>query len=80
MGHGPEIYVDPGEFLRKTHLTTRLSPASRRVAAVLNGGGETGDRIIGLQTAIGGSETHTPLTGLVTARLGKRQTLCTEGE
>ncbi|HDS29193.1 MAG TPA: ATP-binding protein, partial [Candidatus Acetothermia bacterium] len=55
----PEVYLDPEEFYRKTHLTTGLSTVLHRVAAALRGGGESGDRIISLQTAFGGGKTHT---------------------
>lgn len=59
QGTAPEVYLDPEEFFRKTYLTTGLSTVLSRVAGALNGGGETGDRIISLQTAFGGGKTHT---------------------
>ncbi|GAB4243782.1 MAG: DUF499 domain-containing protein [Thermoleophilia bacterium] len=55
----PEVYLDPEEFFRKTYLTTGLSTVLSRVAGALRRGGETGDRIISLQTAFGGGKTHT---------------------
>lgn len=59
QGTAPEVYLDPEEFFRKTYLTTGLSTVLNRVAAALRGGGESGDRIISLQTAFGGGKTHT---------------------
>ncbi len=59
QGTAPEVYLDPEEFFRKTYLTTGLSTALSRVAGALLRGGETGDRIISLQTAFGGGKTHT---------------------
>ena len=59
QGTAPEVYLDPEEFFRKTFVTTGLTTALRRVASVLGGGGEAGDRIISLQTAFGGGKTHT---------------------
>ena len=55
----PEVYLDPDEFFRKTYLTTGLSTVLNRVAGALREGGESGDRIISLQTAFGGGKTHT---------------------
>jgi hypothetical protein len=54
----PEVYLDPEEFYRKTYMTVGLSTALKRVAAALHGKGESGDRIISLQTAFGGGKTH----------------------
>ena len=59
QGTAPEVYLDPEEFYRKTHLTTGLNTVVHRVASALRGGGESGDRIISLQTAFGGGKTHT---------------------
>ena len=55
----PEVYLDAEEFFRKTYLTTGLSTVMNRVAGALRGGGESGDRIISLQTTFGGGKTHT---------------------
>lgn len=59
QGTAPEVYLDPEEFFRKTYLTSGLSTVLNRVAGALVRGGETGDRIISLQTAFGGGKTHT---------------------
>ncbi len=59
QGTAPKVYLDPEEFFRKTYLTTGLCTVLRRVAQALSGGGESGDRIISLQTAFGGGKTHT---------------------
>jgi hypothetical protein len=55
----PEVYVDPEEFYRKTYMTVGLGTVLKRVASALRGDGESGDRIISLQTAFGGGKTHT---------------------
>jgi hypothetical protein len=60
QGTAPEVYLDPEEFFRKTYLTTGLSTVPNRVAGALRRGGESGDRIISLQTVFGGGKTHTP--------------------
>lgn len=57
QGTAPEVYLDPEEFFRKTYLTAGLSMVLGRVAGALRGDGETGDRIISLQTAFGGGKT-----------------------
>ena len=59
QGTAPEVYLDAEEFFRKTYLTAGLSTVIQRVAGALGGGGDTGDRIISLQTAFGGGKTHT---------------------
>lgn len=59
QGTAPEVYLDPEEFFRKTYLTAGLSTVLHRVAGALRGSGESGDRIISLQTAFGGGKTHT---------------------
>ena len=58
-GNAPDVYLDPEEFFRKTHMTAGLSTVLKRIANALLGGGESGDRIISLQTAFGGGKTHT---------------------
>jgi len=59
QGTAPEVYLDPEEFFRKTYLTSGLSAVLGRVAGALRRGGDSGDRIISLQTAFGGGKTHT---------------------
>ena len=59
QGTAPEVYLDAEEFFRKTYLTTGLSTVVQRVAGALVGVGDTGDRIISLQTTFGGGKTHT---------------------
>ena len=61
QGTAPEIYLDAEEFFSKTYLTAGLSTVINRVAGALSRGGESGDRIISLQTAFGGGKTHTLL-------------------
>lgn len=59
QGRAPKVYLDAEEFFRKTYLTVGLSTVMSRVSEALNLGGDTGDRIISLQTAFGGGKTHT---------------------
>lgn len=59
QGTAPEVYLEPEEFFRKTYMTVGLSTILKRVASALRGDGESGDRIISLQTAFGGGKTHT---------------------
>jgi len=58
QGTAPEVYLDPEEFYHKTYMTVGLSTVLRRLAGALRGDGESGDRIISLQTAFGGGKTH----------------------
>lgn len=58
QGTAPEVYLDPEEFYRKTHMTVGLGAILSRVSSALRGGGESGDRIISLQTPFGGGKTH----------------------
>jgi len=55
----PEVYLDPEEFFRKTHMTVGLGTILARVSSALRGGGEAGNRNISLQTPFGGGKTHT---------------------
>jgi len=68
----PEVYLDPEEFFRKTYLTAGLSTVLSRVAGALRCGGESGDRIISLQTAFGGGKTHTLVALWHLAKLSDR--------
>src|SRR4030042_4768919 len=58
QGSAPDVYLDPEEFFRKTYMTVGLGTVLSRVSGALSGG-ESGDRIISLQTAFGGGKTHT---------------------
>ena len=68
QGTAPEVYLDAEEFFRKTYLTAGLSTVIQRVAGGLGDGGDTGDRIISLQTTFGGGKTHTLVALLHLAR------------
>ena len=58
QGTAPVVYLDPEEFFRKTYMTVGLGTVLSRMSGALRGG-ESGDRIISLQTAFGGGKTHT---------------------
>ncbi|MEW6081862.1 MAG: DUF499 domain-containing protein [Bacillota bacterium] len=80
QGTAPEVYLDPEEFFRKTYLTTGLSTVLNRVAGALCGDGETGDRIISLQTAFGGGKTHTLVALWHLANYADRLNASSQGE
>jgi len=54
----PLVYLDAEEFFRKTFMTVGLRTLLNRVAGALRGAGDSGDRIVSLQTAFGGGKTH----------------------
>jgi hypothetical protein len=54
----PTVYLDAEEFFRKTSMTVGLRTVLNRVAGALRGHGESGDRVVSLQTAFGGGKTH----------------------
>jgi hypothetical protein len=58
QGTAPEVYLNPEEFFRKTHMTVGLQTILKRVSSALRGEADAGDRIISLQTAFGGGKTH----------------------
>ncbi|RLE33859.1 hypothetical protein DRJ24_04700 [Candidatus Acetothermia bacterium] len=58
QGTAPHVYLNPEEFYRKTYMTSGLKTVLKRVAAGLQPDGESGDRIVSLQTAFGGGKTH----------------------
>ncbi len=59
QGNAPEVYLEPEEFFRKTHMTSGLAMVLSHVTRTLSGSKDAGDRIISLQTAFGGGKTHT---------------------
>jgi hypothetical protein len=77
---GPEVYLDPEEFFRKTYMTVGLKTILSRVATALSGGGESGDRVISLQTAFGGGKTHTLVALWHLAKHGARLAKSPVGE
>lgn len=76
----PDVYLDPEEFFRKTYMTVGLTTILGRVATALRGGGDTGDRVISLQTAFGGGKTHTLVALWHLAKHGARLTKSAAGE
>ena len=59
---GPDVYLDPAIFFRKTHFTAGLKTIARRVIAGMNGDGDSDNRILSLQTGFGGGKTHALIT------------------
>lgn len=59
LGEGPDEYLDPNEFFRRTYLTESLKQllvgASQRLT------GQGGDPVVQLQTNFGGGKTHSML-------------------
>lgn len=76
----PEVYLDPKEFFQKTYMTVGLKTIMGRVATALRGGGESGDRVISLQTAFGGGKTHTLVALWHLARHGAQLSTSKIGE
>jgi predicted AAA+ superfamily ATPase len=76
----PEVYLDPEEFFRKTYMTLGLKTILSRVASALSGDGDSGDRIISLQTAFGGGKTHTLVALWHLAKHGDRLARSSAGE
>lgn len=59
VGSGREIYRNPTVFFSKTYFTAGLKTVARRVIQGLNGGTDSENRVISLQTGFGGGKTHT---------------------
>ncbi|MCP4152612.1 MAG: ATP-binding protein [bacterium] len=57
--HSYNTYADTAIFFKKTYLTMGMKNLARRVIQGLNGGQESENRIITLQTGFGGGKTHT---------------------
>lgn len=71
QGTAPDVYMDPEQFYQKTYMTVGLATILKRVATSLSGG-ESGDRIISLQTGFGGGKTHTLVALWHIAKHGKK--------
>ena len=76
----PAVYRDPEEFFRKTFMTAGLATVLQRVAGVLQGGADSGDRSVGLQTSFGGGKTHTLLSLWHLAKHGEKLRKSPAGE
>ena len=70
-GTGREIYVDSEAFFQKTYFTAGLKGIAKRVVHGLNGGQDSENRVISLQTGFGGGKTHTLISLYHLVKAGK---------
>jgi hypothetical protein len=73
-GTGREIYRSPEMFFQKTFFTAGIKNIAKRVIQGLNGGQDSENRVISLQTGFGGGKTHTLISLFHLAKWGKRAT------
>ena len=59
LGTGREIYSNPVVFFSKTYFTSGLKNIAKKMVRGLNGGTDSENRVISLQTGFGGGKTHT---------------------
>lgn len=71
-GNGKEIYTSPEMFFSKTYFTAGLKNIAKRVIQGLNGGQDSDNRVISLQTGFGGGKTHTLISLFHLAKWGKK--------
>lgn len=70
-GSGRDVYTNPEIFFQKTYFTQGLKNISNRVIKGLNGGENSDNRVMTLQTGFGGGKTHTLISLFHLAKLGK---------
>ncbi len=73
-GTGREIYTSPEIFFQKTYFTAGLKNIAKRVVQGLNGGQDSENRVISLQTGFGGGKTHTLISLYHLAKWGSKAT------
>ncbi len=71
LGHGREIYSNPGVFFSKTYFTAGLKNVAKTVLKGLNGKEDAENRVISLQTGFGGGKTHTLISLYHLSKWGK---------
>jgi hypothetical protein len=71
-GTGREIYTSPEMFFQKTFFTAGIKNIAKRVVQGLNGGQDSENRVISLQTGFGGGKTHTLISLYHLAKWGKK--------
>ncbi|MGL1937137.1 MAG: DUF499 domain-containing protein [Fibrobacterales bacterium] len=71
IGNGREIYQNHTIFFQKTFFTEGLKNIIKRVVKGLNGGEESENRVVSLQTGFGGGKTHSLISVFHIAKLGK---------
>lgn len=72
LGHGREVYQNPGVFFSKTFFTSGLKNIAKRVIKGLNGEEDAENRVISLQTGFGGGKTHTLISLYHIAKSGNK--------
>ncbi|PRY22294.1 hypothetical protein CLV58_1467 [Spirosoma oryzae] len=71
---GPEVYRNSLLFFEKTYPTAGLRTVAARVIGGLNGGQDSENRVISLQTGFGGGKTHTLISLYHLAKMGRNAT------
>lgn len=71
-GTGREVYTNPDVFFSKTYFTAGIKIIAKRVIQGLNGGQDSENRVISLQTGFGGGKTHTLIALYHLAKWGKK--------
>ncbi len=71
---GPEVYRNAPLFFEKTYPTAGLRTVAGRVIKGLNGGQDSDNRVISLQTGFGGGKTHTLISLYHLAKMGRQAT------
>jgi hypothetical protein len=71
-GTGREVYKSAEMFFSKTYFTAGIRDIAKRVVSGLNGGQDSQNRVISLQTGFGGGKTHTLISLYHIAKSGKK--------
>ena len=69
---GREVYRSAEVFFSKTYFTAGIRDIAKRVILGLNGGQDSQNRVISLQTGFGGGKTHTLISLYHIAKSGKK--------
>jgi predicted AAA+ superfamily ATPase len=69
---GREVYRSAEVFFSKTYFTAGIRDIAKRVILGLNGGQDSQNRVISLQTGFGGGKTHTLISLYHIANSGKK--------
>jgi hypothetical protein len=71
-GTGREVYKSAEMFFSKTYFTAGIRDIAKRVILGLNGGQDSQNRVISLQTGFGGGKTHTLISLYHIAKSGRK--------
>ncbi len=78
LGTAREIYSNPALFFAKSFFTLGMKTVAKKVIAGLNGGTESENRVITLQTGFGGGKTHTLISLYHLGKMGKEASKSSE--